>query len=149
MVNFQSLIYLSAALDVADPFLLLEKFPLVLSGVTRSWFPSPLTTHPFSVSLADASHLPDFMHWLAKTLVLRHFLCPFAFLGGLIKGCGFQPLCVLVTAKLTSPAQALPMNSSYKNTSNLICHFIHSITCIFSQCYVSEVGVHLTINSVS
>jgi len=55
VVNFQSLVYLSAALDRADNFFPFENFPPGFPGITLSWFSSYLTKYPSSVSFADCT----------------------------------------------------------------------------------------------
>lgn len=76
VVNFQSWIFLSAALDIVDPFFLLKNFPLGFSSIRLSRFSSYLIKHVFSVSFADLSPLLDRYVLAAKSFVLGHFLCP-------------------------------------------------------------------------
>lgn len=79
VVNFQSLVYLSAALDRTDNFFPFENFPPGFPGITLSWFSSYLTKYPSSVSCWLHLCLIS-VCWGAKGLVLRYFLYLFIFL---------------------------------------------------------------------
>lgn len=86
VLNFQSLIYLSAVLDIVDPFFLCEIVPLGFPGITPSWLSSYLTK-PSSVSFASIFFS---VCWVCRGLVFRHFLHLSTFLEDLIQSCGFQ-----------------------------------------------------------